>query len=32
MVLMLSEHRMDSLSINVGSSIDVSFVVRMTHM
>jgi len=31
-VLMLSEHRMDSLSINVGSSVDFSLVVRMTHM
>ena len=31
-VLMLSEHRMDSLSINVGSSMEVSFVVRITHM
>ena len=31
-VLILSEHRIDSLSISVGSSIDVSFVVRITHM
>ena len=31
-VLMLSEHRMASLSMSVGSSDVVSFAVRMTHM
>ena len=31
-VLMLSEHRMASLSMRVGSSVETSLALRMTHM